>query len=77
MDTSEHTLESLFTQLGLENSEQAIEGFIRQNRIQDNNLPLDQAPFWNEAQAAFIRESWETDADWVDAVDHLDALLRD
>jgi antitoxin component of RelBE/YafQ-DinJ toxin-antitoxin module len=77
MDTSEHTLESLFTQLGLENSEQAIETFIRQNRIQDKNLPLDQAPFWNEAQATFIRESWENDADWVDAVDHLDALLRD
>lgn len=76
MDTSEHTLPTLFDQLGLDSSEQAIQTFIRQHRLKDNQ-PLDKAPFWSVSQAQFIRESWENDAEWVDAVDHLDTLLRD
>lgn len=76
MDTSQHTLHTLFDQLGLDSSEKAIQDFIRQHRIRDDK-PLDQAEFWSEAQAQFIRESWQNDADWVDMVDHLDAQLRD
>lgn len=76
MDTSKHNLESLFNQLGLANDNNAIQRFIQQHRLKEN-ITLDKASFWTPAQAQFIRESWETDADWVDAVDHLDTLLRD
>lgn len=76
MDTSQHTLNTLFDQLGLDSSEKAIQDFISQHRIR-HDKPLDQAEFWTASQAQFIRESWQNDADWVDIVDHLDALLRD
>ncbi|WP_029933898.1 DUF2789 domain-containing protein [Thiomicrospira pelophila] len=76
MDTSQHTLSTLFDQLGLDSSDKAIQDFIRQHRIRDDK-PLDEADFWTQSQAQFIRESWQNDADWVDIVDHLDAQLRD
>ena len=75
MDTSSHTMENLFMQLGLNSSEEAIEEFISSHQLAANN-PLDQASFWSPAQSQFIRESWQQDAEWAEVVDQLDAQLR-
>lgn len=76
MDTSRHTLESLFAQLGLNDSNEAIVEFINEHRLSDSRR-LDHADFWNSSQAQFIHEAWIDDADWVTVVDKLDNLLRD
>ncbi len=76
MDTSSHTMQILFQQLGLSSSEIAIENFIHNNHLGDDSFPLDHAAFWNAGQAQFIREALDQDSDWSEIVDQLDALLR-
>lgn len=77
MDTAAHTLTTLFAQLGLDNSDNAIEAFIQQHAgsLRDST-PLDQAPFWSPAQASFLNEAIREDAEWAEAADSLSALLR-
>jgi len=75
MDTSNHTMERLFVQLGLDGREEAIAEFIRTHHLSGTG-ELDQASFWSPTQARFIREAWEDDADWAEVVDQLDAMLR-
>lgn len=72
-----HPLSELFDQLGLESSDQAIEAFIERYKPLPSDTTLPEAPFWNESQRHFLRESLADDADWAEAVDHLDARLRD
>lgn len=76
MDVPAHDLPALFAQLGLANDEAAIEQFIILHSPLEQSLLLHQAKFWNPSQAAFLEEAVEDDADWVDAVNHLDTLLR-
>ena len=76
MDTTPHTLSTLFEQLGLSADGDSIRSFIQQHRPLDSAVPLAEAPFWSEGQAAFIQEAIEEDADWAERVDELDALLR-
>lgn len=76
MDTNPHTLNTLFEQLGLPADEASIHTFVAEHRPLGLHTPLHQAPWWNEAQAAFLEEAIEEDADWAEAVDELDALLR-
>jgi hypothetical protein len=75
MDTSSHDMQSLFSQLGLANSEVAIDAFVQNNHL-PTEIPLEKAAFWSAGQAQFIREAIQLDADWAEAVDHLDALLH-
>ena len=75
MDTSSHTMQTLFEQLGLSSDEVAIENFIFNNHLKDN-MPLDHAACWSASQAQFIREALDQDSDWCEIVDQLDALLR-
>ncbi len=72
-----HPLSELFEQLGLDASEQDIEAFIDRHSPLPSEVVLSDAPFWNENQRRFLRESLAEDADWAEAVDHLDARLRD
>ena len=76
MDTTSHTLSTLFEQLGLPGDGNSISSFIKQHRPLDPAVPLAEAPWWSEGQAAFIQEAIEEDADWAERVDELDALLR-
>jgi hypothetical protein len=76
MDTTTHSMAALFSQLGLENSEIAINNFIKQHKGIPADLPLAQAPFWSQAQGQFLREALTQDSDWSDWVDHLDSQLR-
>jgi hypothetical protein len=75
MDTSDHSMQSLFAQLGLSNSDTAIDNFIQNNHLPDE-IPIENAAFWSAGQAQFIREAIAQDADWAEVVDHLDTQLR-
>ena len=75
MDTSSHTMQALFAQLGLSSNDTAIENFIHNNHL-PLEIPLENAAFWSAGQAQFLHESIAEDADWAEVVDHLDAMLR-
>jgi hypothetical protein len=75
MDNSYHSLSQLFDQLGLDSDSNSIEQFISQHRLQ-NDLALSKASFWTQAQASFLRESYQQDADWVEVIDQLNQRLR-
>lgn len=75
MDTTQVDLRHLFQQLGLAFQPSDIDEFIAKNNITNNTLLVD-APFWNNAQRNFIRESLSEDAHWSELVDQLDVLLR-
>ena len=76
MDTSLHTLSALFAQLGLPNSDQDINTFIRSHRNLDGDIRLDKATFWTSMQTNFLREAILEDSDWAEIVDQLDTSLR-
>ncbi|MEQ1635580.1 MAG: DUF2789 domain-containing protein [Methylococcales bacterium] len=76
MDTSSHTLQSLFCQLGLADEEQQIKAFIERYKPLPSDVSLPEASFWNEAQAVFLNEAKAEDSDWCELVDTLDCLLR-
>lgn len=76
METPDHSLNALFAQLGLADTDDAIERFIAAHQGLDPAVPLAQAAFWNPAQAAFLQQAIAEDADWAEIVDHLDAQLR-
>lgn len=75
MHSTTPTLNSLFAQLGLDNNDQAINRFIRQHKLAAG-MAIQDAPFWNSAQASFLRESLKQDADWCVVIDELNALLH-
>lgn len=76
MDQNFHAIPELFLQLGLSNTAQDISDFIQSHGPLSSDVLLVDAPFWSPAQSAFLREAIAEDADWAEAVDHLDALLR-
>lgn len=75
MEPAFHSMEALFEQLGLPSSRGEINAFIERH-VLAHDTPLPKAPFWTEAQASFLRECLDEDADWAEVVDHLDAQLR-
>ncbi len=75
MDTNLHNLTNLFAQLGLDNSTEGIDNFIKDHQINNSEL-LMKAPFWSTGQASFIKESLEQDSDWTEVIDQLDTMLR-
>lgn len=76
MEKPVHLFTDLFKQLGLASDSTAIASFIQDHRPLPDDIRLADAPFWNEAQANFIREELLEDADWAEIVDQLDAALR-
>lgn len=71
-----HDLASLFSQLGLGNSQEEIDEFVQQHQLPDG-IAIDEADFWNEGQRSFLREAFTEDADWIPVVDELAAMLGD
>ncbi|MDA8383223.1 MAG: DUF2789 domain-containing protein [Betaproteobacteria bacterium] len=76
MHYSAKTLNALFAQLGLPSDDPSIERFIAAHRALEAQGALWEEPFWTPAQANFLAEAWEDDADWVETVDSLTALLH-
>ena len=75
MDTR-HDLKALFAQFGLPNGDAEIAEFIDQHRPLDPGVKLEDAPFWSGTQKRFLAAAIEEDAEWAEAVDQLNALLR-
>jgi len=75
MDTSTHSLNNLFEQLGLASSDDAMAAFTRQHRLASDVL-LHRADCWTPSQAQLIRDAMREDSDWAGAVDQLNALMR-
>lgn len=71
-----HTINSLFKQLGLDSSDQAIEDFIAKHSPLAPKIKLYEASFWNQSQQTFLKQMKEEDADWAEIVDQFDAMLR-
>ena len=76
MESPEHSINLLFEQLGLDDSEQAIAQFISQHRPLPHQVLLHEASFWSKAQAGFLKQAVDDDADWAIVVDQLDNMLR-
>lgn len=76
MDSAYNSMVSLFQQLGLPSAPEKIDDFIARHHSLSDGMSIDQAPFWNDSQAEFIREALQEDSDWAEAVDQLDARLR-
>lgn len=71
-----HPFSELFAQLGLDNSPQQIDQFIREHAPLADDIKLEDAPFWTQAQSGFLREALEADSDWAEVVDSLNVELR-
>lgn len=76
MEQHHHDLSSLFEQLGMDSTPEAIQAFVRAHRPLAPEVKLAHASFWSDSQAAFLREKVKEDADWAVVVDTLDAMLR-
>ena len=70
MDTSPHTFSNLFRQLGLPAGRDDIVAFLARHHLEEGTA-LPEAPFWNPAQASFLREALAEDSDWAEQVDEL------
>lgn len=76
MEIISHQIDVLFAQLGLSNSAEAIEDFLKTHYLSRKDQRLADAPFWNASQASLLEEAIKEDAEWSQVVDQLDALLR-
>ncbi len=79
MSMSEHyRFHELFAQLGLPDSAADIAAFLQRHRPLANDVLLADAPFWDAAQAQFIREKKQQDApEWIQLIDQLSEALRE
>ncbi|MGI5309230.1 DUF2789 domain-containing protein [Rheinheimera sp. WS51] len=75
MQAEIHRMASLFAQLGLPSEPKAIISFIQSHKLAAN-VAIEDAPFWQPNQAAFIRESLKEDAEWCEVIDELNILLH-
>ncbi|MCC3307067.1 DUF2789 domain-containing protein [Psychrobacter sanguinis] len=71
----EYTLNELFAQLGLDSSDEAIDKFISEHKLNKDQSLID-ADFWTDSQRAFLKEEWKRDADWVEIIDDLNVRLH-
>ena len=76
MHTPAYSLNTLFAQLGLDDSDEAVDAFIRTHGKGPREVPLHKAPCWSEAQSQLLEEALADDSDWAEVVDQLDSLLR-
>ncbi|HBH33150.1 DUF2789 domain-containing protein [Psychrobacter sanguinis] len=71
----EYTLNELFAQLGLDSSDEAIDKFISEHKLNKDQSLID-AEFWTDSQRAFLKEEWKRDAAWVEIIDDLNVRLH-
>lgn len=76
MEKPLHRFTDLFAQLGLAHDALSIRQFIGAHSPLPPDVRLADAPFWTPAQATFLRESVQQDADWAELADQLNNALR-
>ncbi len=69
-------MHDLFSQLGLANSDEAIDKFIAEHKGLSQRVHIEDAPFWNPSQANFLQGALQQDAEWAELIDQLDSRLR-
>ena len=70
-----YSINDLFAQLGLDNSDEAIDNFIETNRLAKDE-ELIESKIWNEKQRMFLQEEWKRDAVWVETIDELNVRMH-
>ncbi|WP_248918203.1 DUF2789 domain-containing protein [Pseudomonas entomophila] len=76
MEAPIHKFSELFKQLGLADDPVGIDQFITSHSPLKGDVKLVDAPFWNDAQRGFLRDSINEDADWAELFDQLNEALR-
>ncbi len=76
MYTQQPTMRDLFVQLGLDASDQSIEEFIEKHRGLNDSRHIEEAPFWNDSQADFLKRALIEDAEWAEVIDQLNVQLH-
>ncbi|MBU6460524.1 MAG: DUF2789 family protein [Proteobacteria bacterium] len=76
MNPPNHSMEQLFAQMGMPSDAGYIERFILDHRGLNKAVLLSEAPFWNAAQAQFLWEEAQGDADWAEIIDELNLCLH-
>ena len=71
-----HSLTSLFDQLGLGSTDAEIKNFILANAPIIGTKALHEAKFWSQSQAHFLKKAEADDADWAEIVDRLNIILH-
>ena len=66
----DYNMNELFAQLGLDNTDNAIEKFIADNQLAKDEK-LIESDIWNDNQRMFLEEEWQKDAAWVEVIDEL------
>lgn len=74
MNTRPNDLPALFDQLGLPSDMASINSFIASHELPPGTS-LVNATFWTPAQARFLKEALEEDADWAEVADEIAVLL--
>jgi len=76
MEHSTHNMSNLFAQLGQPSDELSITGFIEAHTPLPGGVRLHEASFWSVAQATFLCEALNDDADWAEVADDLNTQLH-
>lgn len=71
----DYNMNELFAQLGLDNSDEAIDKFVADNQL-DKDQELKKADIWTDSQRMFLEEEWKKDAAWVEVIDDLNVRLH-
>lgn len=74
MDTGHHDLPALFAQLGLPDDPDSIDRFIAAHPLGAGEH-VAKATWWTASQSRFLKDALVQDAEWVEAVDLLAALM--
>lgn len=77
MELPNKDLSTLFEQLGLPSDQASIDDFIATHRPLPNHVKVSEAPFWSDAQGAFLKEQLLDDAEWAPIVDELNVRLHE
>lgn len=71
----DYNMNELFAQLGLDNSDEAIDNFVANNQLGEGEA-LVESTIWNDNQRMFLQEEWKKDAAWVEVIDDLNVRLH-
>ena len=71
----DYNMNELFAQLGLDNSDEAIDKFIADNQL-GKDEKLVEADIWTDSQRMFLKEEWKKDAAWVETIDELNVRMH-
>ena len=76
MQYSTHTIATLFSRLGIDNSPAAIEHFIKEHQGIPVDISLAEATLLSHYQTEFLQQAITNNSAWSDVVRDLDSLLR-